>query len=484
MKTYTKPTLTILAATFAAFASAVVTSVEARVPELERNVVDQVFIESEDYDGDGAAAREVFRQTIERPGTNSMRARIGEYFLGEDSYITIMSLHDGRMQHHSASTLQEWDNWTAFFNGDAIEIALHVAPDDTGVFVTIESIAFAEIIASEVAQEPAGGVASICGDHDNRSASTDSRVGRLFKGGCTGWLISNGGVLTAGHCTNSNGDINGVLEFNVPPSTANGRSVWADPEDQYPVIAGSEAFQDNGVGEDWALFRVGANPNTGLRAHIAQGFFRLTNLSPAIDTTIRVTGYGIDMSPKGTGFQGSDPDCCDPDGEGPEGCTYDCNSSSRTQQTHTGRLDDIEGYDIEHEADTMPANSGSPIIWESNGLAIGIHTAGGCDDFWSGYTNFGTHFMHPTMASWINNLRGDDAVYVDTARNLAPPIATGSVFNPYDTVAMGATLVPNGGVVSIVAGSYPASAGNTFTAGADGKQMTLEAPVGTVTIGN
>lgn len=43
---------------------------------------------------------------------------------------------------------------------------------------------------------------------------------------------------------------------------------------------------------------------------------------------------------------------------------------------------------------------------------------------------------------------------------------------------------PDGGQVAIVKGSYPASAGNTFTAGGDGKAMTLIAPVGTVTIGN
>jgi len=71
---------------------------------------------------------------------------------------------------------------------------------------------------------------------------------------------------------------------------------------------------------------------------------------------------------------------------------------------------------------------------------------------------------------------------VDTARNLT--VSFGTVFRPFDTVALGVAGVPNGGVVSIVEGSYPASAGNTFTAGADGKQMTLEAPVGEVTIGN
>jgi hypothetical protein len=248
--------------------------------------------------------------------------------------------------------------------------------------------------------------------------------------------------------------------------------------DQYPVSMNYMAFADNGVGNDWAQFLVGANADTGLRAHIAQGFFRLTDGFPSVDTTLRVTGYGLDNRPAGSG--GSGAQCCDSTND--DVCEYNCNSSSFTQQTHTGRLDDIEGYDIEHEVDTLPANSGSPIIWESNGLAIGIHTAGGCDSFGAGYNNFGTHFSHPTMALFINDVRGANAVYVDTARNLT--FAFGTVFRPWDTVALGVAAVPNGGVVSIVEGSYPASAGNTFTAGADGKQMTLEAPVGTVTIGN
>ena len=51
-------------------------------------------------------------------------------------------------------------------------------------------------------------------------------------------------------------------------------------------------------------------------------------------------------------------------------------------------------------------------------------------------------------------------------------------------MTLGVTNVVSGGVVSIVAGTYSAAAGNTFTAGADGKAMTLSAPCGTVFIGN
>jgi len=450
----------------------------ARVPNPVTMVTESLGFQTALADGDGSTTRIAERQTIERMGTSWMRFRIGEFHLGDGSFITISSLLDGGMQRHTAASLAEWENWTAVFNGDAVEVVLHVGPDDEAAFVEVASVAYAEVDDIFHAPDPESVVASLCNDNDNRVASNDSRVGRLFFGGCTGWLISNAGVLTAGHCTNASGDITGVLEFNVPMSRSDGRSVAADPSDQYPVNAASTAFQSNGIGEDWAQFRLGANANTGLRAHITQGFFRLTDGSPAVDTTLRVTGYGLDNRPSGTG--GASAACCDSTND--DVCEYNCNSSSVTQQTHTGRLDDIQGHDIEHEVDTLPANSGSPIIWESNGLAIGIHAAGGCDDFWSGYNNFGTHFSHPTLAGWVNDLRGSNAVYVDSARNITLPF--GTVFRPYETVAQGAAVVPNGGVVSIVEGSYPASAGNTFTAGNDGKQMTLEAPVGVVTIGN
>jgi len=452
----------------------------ARVPDNSPSVLEKVELGSEYLDGDGVQTRVAYREVIERPFAPWMRVRFGGHDLGKESYITVMSMFDGRMQHHTASTLAEWENWSAIFNGDAIEVELHLAPEDVGVFVDIESVAFGEPDNTFHAPEPIGSVASICGDRDNRSPSNDSRVGRMFFGGCTGWLISNGGVLTAGHCTDDNGNIGGVLEFNVPMSTSNGRSIAADPEDQYPVVSGSTAYQSNGIGEDWAQFRVGANADTRLRAHIAQGFFRLTDSSPEVDTTLRVTGYGLDNQPEGT--YGQNANCCDSTND--DLCEYNCNSSSLTQQTSTGRLDDIEDYAIEHEVDTLPANSGSPIIIESNNLAVGIHTAGGCDSFGAGYNNFGTHFANPTLASWINDLRGSNAVYVDSSRNITLPFAIGTVFKPYDSLDLAVAVVSNGGVVSIVEGSYPASAGNTFTAGTGNKAMTLEAPVGIVTIGN
>lgn len=449
----------------------------ARVPSPVLMVEEAVDFRTAVFQGDGQTTQIAERQIIERMGTNWMRLRIGEFQLGEGSYITTSSLLDGRTQRHTAATLIEWDHWTAVFNGDAVEVILHVGPHDEGAFVSVDEVVYAEVDDLFHVPDPGSVTASLCGVLDNRAASTDSRVGRMFFGGCTGWLISNGGVLTAGHCTPNLG---GVLEFNVPESQSNGATVAADPEDQYPILGNYLAFQNNGVGFDWGQFLVGANADTGLSAHIAQGFFRLTDLVPAVDTTLRVTGYGLDNTPLGTG--GSGAACCDSTND--DVCEWNCNADAYTLQTSTGLLDDISGAAIRHKVDTTPANSGSPIIWESNGLAIGIHDAGGCGSESADFTNGGTHFSQSTLASFINDLRGSNAVYVDTARNLTLPFAIGTVFKPFDTVAQGIAVVSNGGVVSIVEGSYTAAAGNTFTVGADGKQMTLEAPVGVVTIGN
>lgn len=433
---------------------------------------------------DGVTADSAFteRQTIEYAGASLMQLRFGEVHLGQGSYVTVMSLLDGGFQKLDAAGIESWSGFSALFNGDALELELHRAEGDDAS-VAIESVFVNDPPGDQAERQPSV-IASICGASDNRIASSDSRVARLsktgfFPGGCTAWLISNGAVLTAGHCGPAGDLSNQFIEFNVPTSLSDGRTRAADPGDQYPVNNSTYHWYANGgIGDDWQIFVVSANTTTGLRAHIAQGFFRLTDGAPAVDSTLRLTGFGFDNIPSGSG--GSEATCCDTDGN--EVCEYNCNSTSGTQQTSTGRLDDIQGYDIEHEVDSMPATSGGPLIWESNGLTIGIHTHSGCDDFFLGNNNFGTHFAHPTLAARINDYRGSNAVYVDTARNLT--FALGTAFRPHDTVALGAATVPSGGVVSIVEGSYPASAGNTFTAGADGKQMTLEAPVGVVTIGN
>jgi hypothetical protein len=190
-----------------------------------------------------------------------MRVHIGGYDLGRASYLTLTAL-DGHVQRLDNKSLPDWHFWSAMFNGSEVEVSLHVAPGDVGVFVQIDQVRSPRQEASLVE----GGIAAICNDFDDRVAFGDPRVGRI--GGCTGWLVSNGAVLTAGHCLVGPGTL---MEFNVPPSLPNGVSVQGSPNDQYPV--GNTILSENGgVGADWMV--LGLNPNgNGVRAHIVQGFF-------------------------------------------------------------------------------------------------------------------------------------------------------------------------------------------------------------------
>jgi hypothetical protein len=182
---------------------------------------------------------------------------------------------------------------------------------------------------------------------------------------------------------------------------------------------------------------------------------------------VRVTGYGVDGPAPGFG--------ADPDHR---------NADNQTLQTHAGPYHSEvfqSSTDIFHEyrADTMGGNSGSPIILNDNLTAIGIHTHGGCPS----YYNKGTSFEHNTLENAINSFPGNNVRYVDFVHPVSTANANGNVLRPYKTVTDAVNAVPSGGIVSIVPGSYPKAYGNTFTAGADGKSMRFEVPVGGVTIG-
>jgi hypothetical protein len=143
----------------------------------------------------------------------------------------------------------------------------------------------------------------------------------------------------------------------------------------------------------------------------------------------------------------------------------------------------LDGDTVEFDVDTMPGNSGGPIIWEeSAGYTIGINTHGGCDSFGSGYNNNGTRLHRGGLEAALQNFLGPNTVYVDWAETGLP--ATGRVYEPLHTVSSAVAAVADGGIIALVAGEYPRAAGNTFVAGADGKAMTFVAPVGAAVIGN
>ena len=412
------------------------------------------------------SAGPVFKQTINTPGAKWLRLQFGKYNLGNNSHIIITSLADGGKQRHDGRSLPNYRNRSAFFNGDSVTIELYVARGDKNVFYDIEKVYFEDAGATVAPEEVLVAPEELCG-LDNRTATTDAAVGRfVFFDGinnrfakCTAWIGSNGSHLTAAHCFNRSdyGDPD-LMEFNVPLSSAAGSPNFADPDDQYPVALGSETIgvADN-IGQDWAVFNTNPNSTTGLIPVQGQNdFFRMSKDStPA---TIRITGYGVD------------------DG-----------SANRTLQTDTGPYitEGGSGSDvwIEYQVDTMSGNSGGPVAISGTETSIGIHTHAGCDPG-TGDGNQGTSFENDALEAAIQGFQGTNVIYTDALHPIAPALESGTVLRPYDTIPEATTVVPSGGRVSIVAGSYTSSAGNTFLLGEDGKSMMLDAPVGTVTIGN
>lgn len=413
------------------------------------------------HDGDGRKDYVAFRNVIRVDEAPWLQILFGDCDLGKGSYLTITSLEDGAVQRHNAKSLEEYSYWSAGFNGDAVEVALHAAPEDKGVYFNVK-----EILAGERAGEEPG-TKSICGA-DNRTSSTDPRVGRTrpltYSANGTAWIISNGALLTAGHvplggCT---------LDFHVPSSDCDGTINLPDPQHQYPVDTtipdwgGKYKSWNGGEGDDWAIFECFPNSNTGLLPGTAQAEFYRVSLDES-PTTVRVTGFGTDNDPAGCGTGDSlfNEDHC-------------------TQQTHSAPfvgeyfVQNTVKHELRYTVDTRGGNSGSPIIVNGTTVTVGIHTFGACPA--SGY-NGGTGFKNDSLQAAIQIFPvfpASNVVYVD----LDHPVVTenGTIYRPYDTLSEGVTAVPSGGTVSIAAGTYSASA--TIN-----KVMTILAPVGTVTIG-
>lgn len=405
----------------------------------------------------------LFERLVTRPGSTNIRVAFDHTQFGLDAFVFLSSPTTGDWQRLDAVSIQQWRGRSAIFNGDAVLVQVFVAPGDRVTDVSIaRAISYDGVV-------PVGPIPeTVCGA-DDRIPASDNRVGRLLDcqnstcacssscqlGICTAWRTTNETFLTAGHCTV--GSTPDIVEFNVPTSASNGDIILASPSHQYSVDLTSIVDNDHGLGEDWAVFDVFPNSNTQLRPDQAYGVgFRLSRETPVTNAPIRITGFGNDDS-----------------------------SSNSTNQTSVGPYKDeyVGGTnDIDHEyfTDTEGGNSGGPIIWESYGVAIGIHTTSGCLNPFSNFGNAGTSFEVDILQSAIESRWGAPARFVDRGHTL-PVNDDGSIYRPFDTLTEGAAACPDNGVVVIVGGSYSAASGNTFTIN---RPMRLVAVSGSVVIGN
>jgi hypothetical protein len=102
------------------------------------------------------------------PGASWLRLRFSDIELASGASLRIVSLTDGGLQTHSQRTAAEWNNTSAYFNGDAVWVEVLSQPNTSASRVRLESL------TAGVALPPSP---SQCGATDDRVLSTDPRVG-------------------------------------------------------------------------------------------------------------------------------------------------------------------------------------------------------------------------------------------------------------------------------------------------------------------
>ncbi|OJJ14192.1 hypothetical protein BKI52_43765 [marine bacterium AO1-C] len=283
---------------------------------------------------------------ITEEGATWLRLFFGNINLGNSSSVTITSNLDGSTQTLDASAIKVWNAASAYFNGNSVTVTLNASSRDREVGLDVVELGVGELTPSTRSQ---------CGSVDNRTSSNDAAIGRIVPIGCTGWIITNGKLVTAGHCTGSRAQ---VLEFNVPQSNPDRSIVHPPVRDQYPIGSFVTPYVRGRPETDWAVGSAGANSQTGLTPIQAQGkSFNVVQSTPG--SSIRITGYGVDTG-----------------------------SDNQTQQTHTGPTASVTNTFVRYQTDTEGGNSGSPIIDAATGNAVGVHAYGGCSTNGSG-SNYG-----------------------------------------------------------------------------------------------
>lgn len=292
---------------------------------------------------------------------------------GDGSFLRLTSLLDNAVQTQHLVHVGQWQDTSAYFNGDAVLVELLACPGTGDNRLQIR-----EVVAGPTLP---GMPDTICGPTDDRQLSTDLRAGRNQPGGCTSWLIDdcNHCFLTAGHCSGSLQ----VVQFNVPLSSGSGALQHPGPQDQYALDPAS--LQSNGgvgVGNDYAYFGVFPNSTTNLTPFQANGgqTFSLLPVPPAVSgQQIRITGYGTTSAPVSPTW-------------------------TQVQKTHVGPYSQFTGTTVRYTTDTTGGNSGSPIIVDGTNLAIGIHTHGGCTA--TSGSNQGTGSNLPALQAALANPLG------------------------------------------------------------------------------
>ncbi len=314
----------------------------------------------------GQAQDVIYSTWVQAEGASWIRLKFDDMLLAgtpfgdSESFIRITSALDGAVQTLNMVHIAQWQNSSAYFNGDMVLVEIVAAPGTGDNHVSI--------VGAWIGDE-GNSTTTICDGVDDRVRSEDPRSARYMPVGCSAWMFDDSEHCfgTAGHCV-TNG---GVMQFNVPDSNGNCSVNHPPPEDQYPIDNTSRQWTSGGIGNDYGYLGTFPNANTGLTAYEAQGFVSYvleTEAPSGSGQDIRITGYG----------------------------TSNVCVLNQRQKTHVGPYSGESGTRLQYRVDTTGGNSGSPVIFEDTGNVIGVHTHGGCQN--GGGANSGTSVQ---QSGWL-----------------------------------------------------------------------------------
>ncbi len=275
----------------------------------------------------------VYVDTITVEGAAWVRLYFSEVVLGPGSYIRMTSALDNEVQELDADGMAMWNNTSAYFNGEIVDIELIVGPNTKNNRVVLDRVAL-----EGVTEIPLGSC-GICGP-DDRVPTDEVWAGRIMPVGCTGSIWNADSCLvSAGHCV---GD-DTLIEFHVPNSNSDCSVNHPPVADQFPIT--DRLFQNAGHGADWSVMTTGTN-SLGQTAFQRYGELKpISSVVGQIGNPIAVWGYGLDSQ-----------------------CTR-----AYTQQTDGAPIEQVTATYYRAPVDVTYGNSGSALMLDGSIIGIVTH---------------------------------------------------------------------------------------------------------------
>jgi hypothetical protein len=458
------------------------------------------------YRSDGSHQGELKKLTnINYGATTTLRLYFQNVKLEGESYILLKN-HDGRSQKLDSLAMADWDNSSAYFNGNNLEVHLFEREGHRSSF-EISSIRISNPLKNGDNQNSARTNSHVVSGQNNSTIDFPELEGP-YKEACgrftngndvfgTGWIAPNGAIVTSRDVWANYvyGQLYDVIEFNIPPANDDGSINHPGPEDQYPLKVDPlkvskysspvviESIKDKNINHQsdpgYAILKPLPNSLGQLPGERQQASFRIA-VNPNVPYIKENTSRGMDVSNIVVSIIH-------------HGINFHPTYSNRTTQFEQSRLRNPEKYiegsyfedNILNVSDrqkflvyaisSIPSQkySGGPILWGVD-LAIGVHNENFEDGTSVGF-GFRPDYFRETLEVFMT---GQDTYYLDgtikdgSGQNLI----NGKIHRPFRSLKNASEDIPSNSILNISKGHY----GGSVTID---KPMKLIAPVGKVVLG-